>query len=358
MNTPIGNKPSLGKVVHTLAQNRTTNLTKTATKPVIVVNGIGADVSNNDTNFARYKRKIISQRIILSLIDVAKQDRNTECLKSYWNTYHCLNNIISDGNRIYGKYCKNRICTICSGNRKAELINKYLPVINKWSEPYFVTLTIKSVTAKRLYAMMRAVKRGFDLIIQKYNKRHQRNKGIKLVGIKSLECNFNPIKKTYNPHFHIIVPNKDIATILMNEWLYYCNRKGSFWASKKAQDMRLVTNNETVLVEVIKYGSKIFTSIENKTDAKIEIPPKIYVKALHNILKAMNGLRLFDRFGFNLPKQQKTSTTKILSDYDTLNYDVKNMDWIDTESELKLSNYNLPAELQNILNKNLDTVLE
>ena len=61
--------------------------------------------------------------------------------------------------------------------------------------------------------------KAFSLILGKYKKRYQRGKAIQLMEIKSLECNFNPQKKTYNPHFHIITANKKIAEALKEEWL-------------------------------------------------------------------------------------------------------------------------------------------
>ena len=39
-------------------------------------------------------------------------------------------------------------------------------------------------------------------------------------------------------------------------------------------------------------------------------------------------------------------------------YDSKVMDWIDTESELRLSDYVLPIELKRILENHLDITLE
>jgi len=218
-------------------------------------------------------------------------------------------------------------------------------------------LNITSATKKQLGGLMKAMNRGLNLIIGKYKKRNQRNKGIKLKGIKSLECNFNPKRHTYNPHFHLVVPDKETADILITEWLYYCNRKGKFPASHLGQKAKPVFNNKTVLVEVIKYGSNIITRPKKDGKVILEIPPKIYARALHNILNAMKGIRLFDRFGFNLQKQEKTTSTKILSDYDTFECDAKFMDWIDTESELRLSDSILPTELQEILN-NLDTINE
>jgi hypothetical protein len=347
----------MSREVHTLAQTGTTISTVNAKMPTAIVQGIGSDVSNNEVIFARYKRKIITQKIVLNLIDIVTQNGQTQRVKEYWNTYHCLNRVYSDGNRIYGNYCKNRICTVCNGNRKAELINKYLPELNRWKEPYFVTLTITSATKKQLGGLMKAMNRGLNLIIGKYKKRNQRNKGKKLIGIKSLECNFNPKRRTYNPHFHLIVPDQETAEILITEWLYYCNRKGKFPACRKGQQAKPVFNNEAVLVEVIKYGSKIITPFKKNGTVILEIPPKIYARALHNILTAMKGIRLFDRFGFNLPKRENITSNKILTDYDTFEYDIKVMDWIDTESELRLSDSILPLELQEILN-NIDTTNE
>jgi hypothetical protein len=359
MKGQISNKPLLGREIYTLAQNGTGKSVRTSTKSIISVNGKGSDISTNEIIHARNKRKLITQKLSLCLIDVAKQKGHLDSVKEYWNTFHCLNIITTDGNRIHGKYCKNRICTVCSGNRKAELINKYLPIINQWKEPYFVTLTIRSVPARRLHDMMKAMLAILKRIIGKYKSRNKRGKDILLKGIRSLECNFNPIARTYNPHFHIIVPDKETADILVKEWLYYCNRNGTFWASKNAQKPIKIRENENeiCLVEVIKYGCKIITRPKKDGVVMYDLPAKIYISALHNILRAMKGLRLFERFGFNLPKTQKETTIKELYEYDILVYDSKIGDWIDTESELRLSDYILPPELKEILD-NADMILE
>jgi hypothetical protein len=267
-----------------------------------------------------------------------------------------MNEIVSDGKRGFARYCKNRICAVCSGNRKADLINKYLPIVDSWKNPYFVTLTLKAVPAYKLSAIMRNMITGFQRIMDKHKKRHQRGKGIKLIGIRSFECNFNPKARTYNPHFHLIVPDKQTAILLLSEWRTYCNKK-KFWASRKAQDMIEIYNNVKCLIEVIKYGSKIFTLKEDE-EIETKIPPKIYVAALHNILCAMKGLRLFDSFGFRLSQKVKHKRFTILREYDILKYDNSVSDWIDSESELRLTNYVLPAELQNILEGRIDKVLE
>jgi hypothetical protein len=132
--------------------------------------------------------------MILALVDVARQKKAFEREKQYWNTYHCLNCAQSFQGRLYGKYCKNRFCTLCLCIRKADILNRYLPVLKKWKEAYFVTLTVKAIPAKWLRSVIKHLIKGLQRIIDKYRKRNQRRKGIKLIGIRSLECNFNPEK--------------------------------------------------------------------------------------------------------------------------------------------------------------------
>jgi hypothetical protein len=174
-----------------------------------------------------------------------------------------------------------------------------MPVIQQWESPYFVTLTVKAVTASKLkHLIKKGLRKAFHQINEKYRKKHLRGTGIKLVGIKSLECNFNPLKKSYNPHYHLIVANKEIAEILVKEWLEKWTPK---FASHKAQYIRQVTNKEHDLIEIVKYGSKIFTEPDVNKKSNGSNTSNIHAAALHNIFNAMKGVRIFDRFGFNLP---------------------------------------------------------
>ena len=58
----------------------------------------------------------------LSLIAIAEKKGEPEKVKAFWNTYHCQNRLITHEGRYFGKYCKNRFCTLCSSIRKAEII--------------------------------------------------------------------------------------------------------------------------------------------------------------------------------------------------------------------------------------------
>lgn len=155
----------------------------------------------------------------LELIGLCEQGNSPELLQSYWNTYHCQSKVCTAGGRMYGRYCKNRCCTICCANRKADIINRYLPGIQGWPQPQFLTLTIKAVPFRNLNPAMKSMIKEFAKIVAKYRKQYLRGKGPRLMGIRSLECNYNPRKKTYNPHFHIIVPDKPTAELLKKEWL-------------------------------------------------------------------------------------------------------------------------------------------
>ena len=340
------------KQFNTLGQNGTI---KTGQKQIIV-SGNGSDLSNNDALKGRAKRKTITQTMILSLLDVSKQKGDTEKQTAYWNTYHCQSNVISSEGKLYGKYCKNRFCTLCCSIRKAEIINKYLPIIKEWQEPYFVTLTVKSCKADKLKIMTGKVLQGFSKIRAKHKKRHQRGNGIKLIGVKSLECNFNPTKQTYNPHLHLIVANKEIGELLVKEWLEIWNKKGLFFATIKAQDIRKVFDVETNLIEIIKYGSKIFTEPDMKKKSKDDNSYQIYVSALDTILTAMKGKRIFERFGFN---GEKTSSTpiqepRVITNFEEWQFNPKKCDWENVENEKPLTRYKIDSELSAILENAVD----
>jgi plasmid rolling circle replication initiator protein Rep len=326
------------------------------TKQSIIVNGNGSDLGNSKGFKGRAKRKMITQKTILNLVDVMDKYGADERKKSYWNTYHCLNKVYTANGKLYGKYCKNRFCTLCCSIRKAQIINSYLPVIQTWEEPYFVTLTIKAIKAERLKILISKILEGFQIIKDRYRKRNSRGTDIKLIGIKSLECNFNPAMKTYNPHLHLIVANKRNADILKREWLMLWKDN---WAYKGAQKISKVGSTEKALIEIVKYGSKIFTEpdVRKKTETKDQ--SKIYVAALDNIFTAMKGVRIFERFGFDLPKDAQPNQSKatVIKEYYEWVYDANYFDWLNTENELTLSGYDPEAKLLDLLENRIDTLL-
>ena len=324
----------------------------------IVVSGDGTDLFDNNTLQKRAKRKTISNKMILSLIDVAKEKGDKERIQSYWNAYHCQSNIVSKDGKLYGNYCKNRFCTNCLAIRKADIINRYYSTLKHWEEPHFVTLTIKAVKHQNLKTFIDGMNKAFGRIKERCKKRHQRGTGIKLIGVKSLECNFNPKTKTYNPHFHLIVPNKEIADLLKKEWLFQWKHSTKLFTSPKAQDIRKVENLERDLIETIKYGSKIFTEPDLKKKGDKSIPPMVYARALDNIFSSLGNKRLFDRFGFNLPQEIKTKTkSNLIQNFEEWTFYPSNNDWINKKSGEVLTGYCQTPELNHLLENGINNNL-
>lgn len=317
--------------------------------------GKGSEIKDVHTLKKRARRKVIGQTFALKLINVSEYKENIEMQNSYWNTYHCLKNITSVNNKYYGNYCKNRCCPICCGIRKANLLNRYMPVLREWEDPYFLTLTLKSVPYRRLAFLVRKMKKALRQILNKHKKRHQRGKGCKFIGIYSLECNFNPNKKTYNPHFHLVLASEEIGDLIREDWI---NKWGRKYVNPDAQVIKRVYNKKGMLVELIKYCGKIFKEVKPEIQGSEKVSQKVYVAALDNIFTAFKGLRLFDRFGFNLPQQkQPTDDAFETRDYKEWSFDLNNFDWIENSTEEKFTNYQPYHELMYIL-QTMDVELE
>lgn len=345
----LTNKSPEGEQIYTLAQSGTPSKAKNGS--IAIIKGEGTQIENNKSLPQRAKRKTISRSMILSLVDIAKNENDEEWAQRYWNTYHCQNKIVEVDGKLHGEYCKNRFCTVCLAIRKAEMINKYLPELSTWEEPHLVTLTMIAVKARLLKKRIEDTKRAFTIIHNRLKTRHKRGKCIRVKGIKSLECNFNAEKKTYNPHFHLIVPDRETADLILSEWLKLWTRK---YASPKAQDISKVYGLESALIETIKYGSKIFT----EPDIKSKKGTHIYAKALHTIFKAMKGKRLFDRFGFNSsPQPTRENSTRLAINGIKWTFEKNATDWINPETGEYLTGYEPSFELEFMLNERINVDL-
>ncbi|MCE3297076.1 MAG: hypothetical protein K0R65_2790 [Crocinitomicaceae bacterium] len=323
--------------IYTLAQSGT----KKVRKPAVTVLGRGSEMIDSETAQKKAKQKMIAQTLSLNLADIAAEKGKAYLVKQAWNTYFCMSNVTFADGKMFGFYCKNRFCPVCSNIRKAEEIKKYRSTIESWPEPYFVTLTVKACKNRGLKVTVKAMFKAMRNIQDRQKKNEARKGDFHLMGIRSLECNFNPVKNTYNPHFHLIVPDKKTAEFLINNWL---QRVGKKHTNRDGQDMREIKNTTRDLIEVIKYGFKIFTDPEMKKKTKARNRAVIYAKAQMNIIDAFHGHRIFERFGFNLPKQdQQTEPPQRLNEYESLEYDLKRHDWVNVQTDEVLTEY-LPDE--------------
>lgn len=344
-----------GSLLDTLALSRTYNQTESLNN-VEIINGLGAC---KDSVKKRPKRKLIDQSLCLALIDVCKVSGDVDWIQPYWNAYHCQTHLITYNGRAYGDYCKSRFCSICKSIRKANFINLYRPIVEKWKNPYFLTLTVKSQPRSNLKYWVSGMVKALQRIQDRCRKRNERGKGIKLRFIRSMECNFNPIRKTYNPHFHIITESEEVANVLKTEWIKTWNQKFEkslnykyYFTDPRAQDIRPIKTTEEDLIECIKYGAKIFTDPTMRKGKNKSTSPIIYAAALHEIHKAFKGHQLFTSCGFKLPeKENNKSSSKIICDFQNWEYKPEVRNWVNVQTGQVMTNFDINNKLESILIK-------
>lgn len=239
--------------------------------------------------------------------------------KSYNNTiFGCSNTLIQQGQTLTSTYCNNRWCIVCNRIRTAKMINAYTPALKKLECKHFVTLTIPNVGGKELRKSIEEMTRNFQNTVK-----FMRKKKVEIIGLRKLECTYNPSSDSYHPHFHLIVDSRFSAETLVKEWL---NRYPK--ARKVAQDFRPADDSTTM--EMFKYFTKITTN------------HVVYVKALDIIFQAMRNLRVYQPFGIE----------KVSEDIDDIESQlIENLkiaeatwswiecDWINLETGECLTNY-------------------
>jgi hypothetical protein len=257
----------------------------------------------------------------------------TPLQKSYWNTYHCAGAIIQEGGKLTSKYCGNRWCMVCNRIRTARAINAYVPVVETWGESFFVTLTLRTVTAEelpeRIESMLKVVK-GIGRSVRETHK-------LPFQAIRKLEVTSRP-GGLYHPHLHLVVEGREQAELLRSLWL----KRYPMLATAEAQNV--VSCNEGTLVELFKY----FTKLTTKTvDGKRIIP----VVELDTIFRAMRGRRVWQPMGFRLPKEieeaieteaievDASDAVKRIEETVDWQWSQQVADWVDHETGECLSEY-------------------
>lgn len=358
MNTGINTRLG-GEKLNTQELLRTGYTLPLKGKNSVVVKGNGSELGNRKRVMGKANRKMISCKRILCLIDIAKSKGDEKSLKEFWEVFHCQEDLITANHRQHGKYCGRRVCSVCNNIREFILRSKFEPIFRTWKDPYYLVLTTKSVPKAKLKSRIDAMYRAFHRINQKYQKRRQRGDTINFIGVKTLECEFNPDpnKLWYNPHFNILVPNKEVAEILLMEWIKIWGPK---YVDRKGQYCEAVRNREKILLEVIKYCTKVFTDPDKDKKFMTVKGHRIYVKALYNIYVAMRGHRIFERFGFNLPPNTPKRDPKETEVDHSIKwkYSLKYMDWVGEDSASLLTNYIPDARTLDILENRIDVLLE
>ena len=76
---------------------------------------------------------------------------------------------------------------------------------------------------------------------------------------------------------------------------------------------------------------------------------------MDNILVAMKGKRIFERFGFNLPQQsQQTNSLKIVVDFENWTFPKDSSDWVNDETGEALTGFLPPLGLIHLFKDYID----
>jgi hypothetical protein len=272
----------------------------------------------------RARSKYLSRALVLELTKL-----DSPLKKSYWNTWHCTNVLHQEGKKITAKYCNNRWCLVCNRIRTAKLIKGYLPEIKKMSDPQFVTLTIPNMPASELKDAIDGMIREFILIKNVFVRR----RGLKIVGIRKLECTFNNKAGEYHPHIHLIVDGIEIGKALIEEWLHRYPD-----ADKRGQNIRPADENS--MIELFKYSTKLTTkSLITKENGKTII--QVNAIALDVIFQAMYNRRIFQSMGLvkQVSEDIEEIDAQIFEDLkevkeDFWRWEQEVSDWINSDGEM------------------------
>lgn len=198
---------------------------------------------------------------------------------AYRRTLSCAAVLRQNDGVVTGKYCNARWCVVCTRIRTAKLMTKYLPEIETWAEPTFVTLTRPNVTGKRLNSEVRAV----NASLRQVGQNVRRGDGLTFRAIRKLEVTYSFKRNDFHPHHHLLVDSRAAANALVERWL-----EANPTAKRAAQDVRPCTSP----VELFKYCTKLVVKgLDNERTA----PPPW---ALDTIFKALKGLRTVQPMGF------------------------------------------------------------
>jgi hypothetical protein len=310
--------------VHKLAQP--------GTAPSSLASGEGNIGLNAQAKFSakeafqkRARVKYLTTALAVRLANV----KDTPLTKSYWNTWYCSSVMQKKGDRLVAKFCKNRWCLVCNRIRTAQLIKQYLPTIQSWPEKHFVTLTVPNCTAENLADVIKEMKLISNRIRETLKKQYQRKqRATPLVGLRKLECTYNPSRKDYHPHFHFVVSNRQTADDLRSMWLTH------FQAAKwQGQDVRPADDRSAL--EMFKYFTKLVSSHSKER--------LILVDPLDVIFQAVARERTFQAFNVKVTKEASDQEAEALADELTTEavyqWQQDATDWVDIETGELLTGY-------------------
>jgi len=278
----------------------------------------------------RARRKFLTYPFIYAMLKL-----DSPMKKSYWNTWHCCREVYSNEEsaktgRYLSKYCKNRWCLVCASIRTAVLINTYRPILSKWEDKCFLTLTIKNCVVEILREKIQEMNKVFYDAVRVDRKKKD---SLKIKCVKKMEVTYNSDRKDYHPHFHVITETREQAGFLLDYWLeHYAKEEADIQAQKikKADD--------DSMIELFKYFTKIVTK-------KKAIPPE----NLNEIFIAIRKMHTVRPFGFQvlLPDDEEEIEFNLeseeTSELNIYGWEQDLHDWVSQVTGEKLSGY-IPSD--------------
>ena len=235
---------------------------------------------STESNLKRRSRsKYFNNRLAIRLAAL-----DSEFKDKYWDTYHCSDIVTVEGEVARAKFCRKRWCVICNRIRTAQLVHTYYPTLKTWPDKQFVTLTVPNPKLAELKPTLDAMYQAFTQI-----KDSERKADRKLVGLRKLEVTYNRFEDTYHPHFHLVTETSRSCDQIIKKWL-----KKFPDARAVAQDSRRA--NDHSCFELFKYFTKLTS---NSSKDRI-----VSAAALDNIFRALDGVRVFQPFGFIAHKEE------------------------------------------------------
>lgn len=294
------------------------------------------------------RKKFFTNGLAVGLVSASECNTESKLTKSYWRSYHCCNQLelLENGTIKSQYYCDYRWCMTCNAIRTAKHIIAYREIIDSWEEPYFITLTQKTVPSCSLTKMLDEMQRIFCLIKDSYYKDYKRGKLKEpLTGVRKLECTYRPITDHYHPHYHIVVKNKSMGEYILSRWIELND-------NAEIHGQKLIKANGNTLLELFKYMTKIIASTgkrPNTNDEKL-----INAKALDIVFNALHGRRTIQNFGFKINKncmEDNGDNVKLIA-LDVLQWN-KQYDWVNVRTGELFTNY-VPSEA---FKKMIDSIL-
>lgn len=209
---------------------------------------------------------------------------NSSLRKSYENTFHCASQLQQHDKVLNAKWCKNRWCPACNRNKMGLMINTYGPRLNKEKNLWFLTLTRPNVPAEQLREELGKYQEIWRELSLKYWFKKFLKTGC--IGIRKIECTYNPTRDDYHPHLHLLISDEEFAKKIFYEWIHYDH---GVFVSADAQDLRPAQDAGGYL-EIFKY----FTKLIAKDGQKREFFDAIHMNI---IFEAMAGRRVYFRIG-------------------------------------------------------------